>query len=109
VCSSRSGHGSNDYRVTAPVRLPVDALTDPRHLRPTRLTAPDLRLRELACELGRGQATPLELADRICRTVHSAMTYEYGVTSVHTSTGDALAVRRGLYQDPTHIMLVLLR
>jgi transglutaminase-like putative cysteine protease len=89
------------------VRLPADALTDPRHLRPTRLTAPDPRLRELARELGRGQATPLELAGQICQTVHSALTYEYGVTSVHTSAADALALGRGVCQDSAHIMLAI--
>jgi transglutaminase-like putative cysteine protease len=90
-----------------PVRLPADALTDPRHLRATRLTAPDPRLRELARELSRGQATPLELAGQICQTVHSAMTYQYGVTSVHTSAADALAVERGVCQDSAHIMLAI--
>jgi transglutaminase-like putative cysteine protease len=94
-------------RGDGPVRMPADALTDPRLLRATRLTAPDPRLRELARELGRGQATPLELADQICRTVHSAMTYEYGVTSVHTSAADALAVGRGVCQDSAHIMLAI--
>ena len=44
-----------------PVRLRADALTDPRLLRATRLTAPDARLRNLAHELGRGD-DPLELA-----------------------------------------------
>ena len=94
-------------RGDGPVRMPADALTDPRLLRATRLTAPDPRLRELARELGRGHATPLELADQICRTVHSAMTYEYGVTSVHTSAADALAVGRGVCQDSAHIMLAI--
>ena len=50
-----------------PVRLAAEALTDPRLLRATRLTAPDPRLRELAGELARGEASPLELAGRICR------------------------------------------
>jgi len=52
-----------------PTRLPSTALTDPRLLNPTRLTAPDDRLRELANEvvrrLGRG-AGALELAESLC-------------------------------------------
>jgi transglutaminase-like putative cysteine protease len=90
-----------------PVRLAAAALTDPRLLRATRLTAPDPRLRELAGELARGEASPLELAGRICQTVHSAITYQYGVTSVRTTAADALAAGRGVCQDSAHIMLAL--
>lgn len=90
-----------------PVRLPADALTDPRLLHATRLTAPDPRLRELAGELSRGDASPLELAARICETVHSAIAYQYGVTSVRTTAADALAAGRGVCQDSAHIMLAL--
>ena len=94
-------------RTDGPVRLPADALTDPRLLRPTRLTAPDHRLRDLASELGRGRPGPLELADRICRTVHSAITYQYGVTSIATTAAEALEAGRGVCQDSAHIMLAL--
>jgi transglutaminase-like putative cysteine protease len=94
-------------RPDGPVRLGADALTDPRLLRATPLTAPDARLRALADELGRGDATPLELAGRICDAVHSAMTYEYGVTSIWTSAAEALAGGRGVCQDSAHIMLAL--
>jgi transglutaminase-like putative cysteine protease len=94
-------------RTDGPVRLPAVALTDPRLRRATRLTAADGRLRDLASELGRGQATPLELAGRICQSVHSAMSYGHGVTSVTTSAADALAGGRGVCQDSAHIMLAL--
>ena len=90
-----------------PVRLRADTLTDQRLLRATRLTAPDQRLRELAWELGRDGATPPELAGRICQAVHSALTYEYGATSVQTTAADALAGGRGVCQDSAHIMLAL--
>ena len=90
-----------------PVRLAASALTDPRLLNATRLTAPDPRLRELAGELGDGTATQLELAGRICQAVHSAIIYQYGVTSVRTTAADALAAGRGVCQDSAHIMLAL--
>ena len=90
-----------------PVRLAASALTDPRLLNATRLTASDPRLRELAGELGDGTATQLELAGRICQAVHSAITYQYGVTSVRTTAADALAAGRGVCQDSAHIMLAL--
>jgi transglutaminase-like putative cysteine protease len=89
------------------VRLPAGALIEPRLLRATRLTAADDRLRALADELGRGGLTPPEMAGQICEAVHSAMRYEYGVTSVHTVAADALAGGRGVCQDSAHIMLAL--
>ena len=94
-------------RGDGPVRLAADTLTDPRLLNATRLTAPDARLRELAEELGRGAATPLELAGRICQAVQSAITYQYGITSIQTTAAEALAAGRGVCQDSAHIMLAL--
>jgi transglutaminase-like putative cysteine protease len=95
------------FRGDGPVRLAKESLTDPRLLRATRLTAPDPRLRELAWELGRDDATPLELAGRICQAVHSEMRYEYGVTAITTPAAEALAGGRGVCQDSAHIMLAL--
>ena len=87
-------------------RLPASALTNPRLLRPTRLTAPDERLRELAASLRRG-ADGLDLAMRICAAVHAAVPYEYGVTTVETTAAEALAGGRGVCQDTAHLMLAL--
>jgi transglutaminase-like putative cysteine protease len=86
--------------------LPAAALTDPRLLRPTRLTAADDRLRELAASIGR-DAAGLDLAMRICEVVHTAVTYEYGVTTVETTAAEALAGGRGVCQDTAHLMLAL--
>lgn len=88
-----------------PVRLPASALTEPRLLRDTGLTAPDVRLADLARELGRAEAAPLDLADLICRRVHSELTYEYGTTGVRTTAAEALAGGRGVCQDFAHVML----
>jgi len=89
-----------------PVHLSAGALIDPRLLRPTRLTAADDRLRSLAGELT-GSNEPRELANRICQAVHSAMTYDFGVTSIRTTAAEALAGGRGVCQDAAHIMLAL--
>ncbi|MET0134967.1 MAG: transglutaminase family protein [Kibdelosporangium sp.] len=106
---------SVEFRVTAilervrgdgPPVLPVSSLTDPRLLRPTRLTAADDRLRDMAADIA-GNATGLDLADRICAEVHRAIAYEYGVTSVETTAAEALAVGRGVCQDTAHLMLAL--
>jgi transglutaminase-like putative cysteine protease len=94
-------------KLQGPVQLSADALSDPRLLRATRLTAPDAHLRELAQELRAGDYPPIELAAQICAAVHSAMAYEYGVTSIRTTAAEALAGGRGVCQDSAHIMLAL--
>ncbi len=116
-----------EFRLTAvlervrddgPAVLPAAALHSPRLLRPTRLTAPDERLRALAADIaadagqpgpGRPSSGSEELAERICAAVSAAITYEYGVTSVSTTAAEALACGRGVCQDSAHVMLALCR
>jgi transglutaminase-like putative cysteine protease len=89
------------------VLLPAAALTDVRLLRPTRLTAADPAIRELAAAMaGRdGLAT----AERFCGYVHETISYAYGVTSVATTAAEALAGGRGVCQDAAHAMIALCR
>ena len=96
-------------RADGPTMLPADTLRDPRLLRPTRLTAADNRLRELAAGVQGAGGTPLEQADRICSLVHDAISYEFGVTSVETTAAEALAGGRGVCQDSAHVMIALCR
>jgi transglutaminase-like putative cysteine protease len=91
-------------------RLPVGpaaALTSPALLQPTRLTAADDRLREMAARVMRQQQDPRSRAASICDLVSAAMTYEDGITSVQTTAARALAGGRGVCQDYAHIMLAL--
>ena len=94
-------------RDDGPAVLPAQALRSPGLLRPTRLTAADDRLRDLASALSGTAATPVENAERICDLVHSAITYEFGITSVRTTAAEALAGGRGVCQDSAHVMLAL--
>jgi transglutaminase-like putative cysteine protease len=89
------------------VLLPATALTDPRMLRPTRLTAADAAIQELAETM----ASPdrVATAERFCAYVHDAITYEYGVTSVSSTAAQALAGGRGVCQDSAHVMIALCR
>jgi transglutaminase-like putative cysteine protease len=91
----------------AGVRLPAAALTDPRLLRPTRLTAADDAIRDLASELGGPDR--LDTAERFCAYVHEALTYSHDTTSVTTTAAEALAVGSGVCQDSAHLMLALCR
>jgi transglutaminase-like putative cysteine protease len=106
-----------EFRLTAvlervrddgPAVLPAAMLHSPRLLRPTRLTAPDERLRAMAADLA-GSPDSEELAQRVCAAVSSAIAYEYGVTTVSTTAAEALACGRGVCQDSAHVMLALCR
>ncbi len=94
-------------RDDGPAVLPAEALHSAGLLRPTRLTAADDRLRDLARDVAGNADTPIERAERICDLVHTAITYEHGVTSVRTTAAEALAVGRGVCQDSAHVMLAL--
>ena len=96
----RAGPGSD-------VLLPAAALTDPRLLRPTRLTAADPTIRDLAATMTGYDS--LATAERFCTYVHETISYEHGVTSIATTAAEALAAGRGVCQDTAHIMIALCR
>jgi transglutaminase-like putative cysteine protease len=105
-----------EFRLTAiverirrdgPAVLPREALGSPALLSPTRLTAADDRLRDLAARLPATAAAPLDQAAWICDLVHASLEYADGVTSVRTTAAEALAGGRGVCQDMAHVMLAL--
>jgi transglutaminase-like putative cysteine protease len=79
----------------------VAVRSDPAYLRPTRLTAPDAAVADLAA--GRADV------EEICQRVHAAFTYEFGVTDVQTSAAEALRAGRGVCQDYAHVMIAACR
>jgi transglutaminase-like putative cysteine protease len=89
------------------VLLPAAALTDPRLLRPTRLTAADSAIHELAAAMTGPDR--LATAERFCEYVHEAIRYAHGVTSIATTAAEALAGGRGVCQDTAHVMIALCR
>lgn len=108
--------GTLEFRVAALLQrvrddglpvLPQSALHRRDLLTPTVLTRPDERLRDWARELTEDADTTVERAERMCAAVHSAMTYQYGITSVGTSAAQALDGGRGVCQDYAHILLAL--
>lgn len=107
-----------EFRLTAtldrfprdgPPVLAADALRDPLLLTPTALTTPDDAVRALAADCAAGGGGPEEVAGRICRAVHAALAYEFGVTSIRTTAAQALAGGRGVCQDAAHVMLAACR
>jgi transglutaminase-like putative cysteine protease len=87
-------------------------LSDSRYLEPSALTQPDDDLWKVAATLGTGdqeRQQPAVLAGRINDWVHSALSYEHGVTDIHTTASQTLSLGRGVCQDYAHIMLALCR
>src|SRR5206468_1037218 len=92
--------GRLTYVLRQRFRYTYDAL-----LRPTRLTAADTTIGDLAATMaGRDHVAT---AERICEYVHETISYAFGVTSVETSAAEALAAGRGVCQDSAHVMLAL--
>jgi transglutaminase-like putative cysteine protease len=87
----------------------ASAVDHRRLLEPTRLTAPNRALREVAGSLMAAGDTGAALAARINQWVHCHMTYGFGVTDVRTDAATALRLGTGVCQDYAHIMLSLAR
>ena len=92
--------------------------TAPRHpnsgalgeyLRATGLTAPDARLLAVARVLRAGAPSPHARAEAAHTWAARAISYQLGVTGVHTPAAMALHLGRGVCQDYAHILLCLLR
>lgn len=105
-----------EFRLTAiverirrdgPAVLPLAAVRSPALLAPTRLTAADDRLRDLAARRPAAAVGPLDQAEWLCDLVHASLEYADGVTSVRTTAAEALAGGRGVCQDMAHVMLAL--
>jgi transglutaminase-like putative cysteine protease len=96
-----------EFDVRAAIEFPDEPIAgvpaDRRYLEPTRLTAAD---DAIALLVNGGDRTDPEL---ICARVHQALTYEYGITGVHTTAADALSGGRGVCQDYAHLMLAVCR
>jgi transglutaminase-like putative cysteine protease len=89
------------------VLVPLDGAE--RFVRPTALTTCDARISEVARELKAASRDAHEVAERAHEWVAGALTYRHGVTAVHTSAAEALALGHGLCQDYAHLMIAICR
>jgi transglutaminase-like putative cysteine protease len=78
-------------------------------LRPTALTAPDARLREVAAGIAATTNRPREMAARASDWASTAIAYQIGVTGVQTPAAMALHLGRGVCQDFAHLLVCVLR
>jgi transglutaminase-like putative cysteine protease len=89
--------------------LPPGSVHHRQLLAPTPLTRADDLLAEAACSLEAASSGSLDLAERVCAWSHLALTYQFGVTGVHTDAASALAGGKGVCQDYAHVMLAVCR
>jgi transglutaminase-like putative cysteine protease len=89
--------------------LPPASIGDNYILAPTLLTRADGVLAESARDLLAAGPSGLDFAERACSWAHQALTYQHGVTGVHTTAAAALAGGRGVCQDYAHVMLAICR
>jgi transglutaminase-like putative cysteine protease len=97
------------HAARGPHHIPATWLSDPRLLEPSALTGPDDMLRQAAAMLVAEGHQGRALARRINEWVYQALRYERGITDIHTTAAQALALGQGVCQDYAHIMLALCR
>ncbi len=85
--------------------LPLDRFD---FLAPSRYVPLGDGLAELAASAP-GSGAPDETAAALMHAVRTAMTYERGTTTVHTTASEALAEGRGVCQDFSHVMIGVCR
>lgn len=100
---------SVERRADEPNRLADGWLADGYLLTQSRLTEPDEAILRAADDLAAAGEDGLPLADRINDWVYQSMTYRHGVTGVHTTAAEALAIGAGVCQDYAHVMLAVCR
>lgn len=93
----------------APRELPAWWLSDPRLLATTARTEPDRAIEEAAGELAATGERGLTLAKMVNTWVHRHMEYARGVTGVHTTAAEAIAVGGGVCQDFSQVMISICR
>jgi transglutaminase-like putative cysteine protease len=96
-------------RPDAPAIEPRQLLAADHLLCPTPLTQADALLTEVARDLAASTHHPVAIGEKACEWVRRMMKYEYGVTNVRTTAGNAVSGGRGVCQDFAHVMLAICR
>lgn len=78
-------------------------------LRVTPLTEPPKEVKRTAATIAAKAPGPSEAAREISAWITSSMTYQFGVTGVHSTAADAWKQKKGVCQDISHLVLGALR
>jgi transglutaminase-like putative cysteine protease len=88
----------------------VERFPDDVYLRETALTEAGEELRQFAEDAVRGApGNDLETAHRLLAAIHEAVTFDTEITHVATTATEAFAMRRGVCQDLSHILIAAAR
>lgn len=107
-------HRFLDFEINGRARIDAaGAKTDfmPCYRYPSEYTLPDKALTDFYSSLRAqcGAESPAERAAFFSDKISDEIVYEKGVTDTRTTAAEAFALRRGVCQDFSHIMLTLLR
>jgi transglutaminase-like putative cysteine protease len=91
-------------RRAAATSLPLTEL-----LETTALTAPTPDMVDTITTIKATAKTPDHCAREIAAWIYDAMTYQFGITQVHSTAADAWAEKKGVCQDISHLVLGALR
>ncbi|HEX2137709.1 MAG TPA: transglutaminase family protein [Microvirga sp.] len=88
----------------------VERLPDMFYLRESSLTKPDAAIREFASDtVGDPNADPLGAVHRLLTAVHREVAFDTSPTHAATTAAEAFAMRRGVCQDLTHVLIAAAR
>ncbi|MBD0382606.1 transglutaminase family protein [Paenibacillus sedimenti] len=79
------------------------------YLLPTAYTELTPELKAYADAIPDGDLNMHELLNHICKTIHRDFTYDPMATSVQTTVGEMLQIKRGVCQDYSHFMIAICR
>lgn len=91
------------------LRDPQLADTNAEYAKPTSLTAAGEELRAVAAEIAERAETPEAAAREVLRRIAEHVSYEAGVTGVHTDADAVWSDGKGVCQDLSHVAIALLR
>lgn len=91
------------------VRGTVERFPHSLFLRETALTQPDAAIRSLAEDVDRVAGEPLDVLHALMRRLHDEIAYDTALTDTPMTASAALALKRGVCRDLTHIFIAVSR
>lgn len=79
------------------------------HLAPSDHAAPDAAIAAYARDSAAAGRSAVAVADDLCNRIHADFAYDGEATTVATRASDAFALKRGVCQDFSHVMIAGLR
>lgn len=91
------------------VRGTMERVPEGVYLRETDLTRPDEAIRTFALDLSAGIKDELDAAHALLKGVHAEIPFDTEPTHVATTAAESFALKRGVCQDLTHVLIAAAR